>query len=133
MKVIASMSTRSPSVPWLNVAAGSAFEHEFEGYTVDRGPLPHDVGDEATVMVGGQLHRSIYRGADVDPVSPDVAGEPDVEKVFQRRPADGRPEGDRHVAHRRRRPPPPLHRPRSDGGHLLDDLLIGEVGPFTYL
>ena len=55
------------------LAAGGAFENEFEGFTVDGRPLPHDVGDKATVMIGGQFHRAIDRGADVDPVSPDVA------------------------------------------------------------
>src|SRR4051794_36064236 len=65
------------------LAAGRALEHELEGLAVELRPLSHDVGQETTVVVGGEVHPVAGRGAQVDAVGPHVAGEPDVEQVPQ--------------------------------------------------
>ena len=43
------------------LAAGRALEHELERLAVDRRPLGDDVGDEAAVVVGGQVHLAAGR------------------------------------------------------------------------
>ena len=55
--------------------AGGAVEHQLEGLAVDGGPFGDDVGDQAAVVVGGEVHRSVDGRVDVDPVGPDVTGE----------------------------------------------------------
>ena len=97
------------------LAAGGALEHELERLAVDRGPLGDDVGDEATVVLGGERASSRPVAAQSRCGGPHVAGEADVEQVLERRPADRRPERDREVAHRRRRAPAALDRLRPDG------------------
>ena len=87
------MSTCSPSVPCAERSAGDAFEDEFEGLTVDGAPLPHDVGDEATVMVGRQSIGAAYRGADIDPVGPDIAVNPTSRRYFNGVQPMGGPNG----------------------------------------
>ena len=52
MKSRASISTRSPSTPCAELAAGGTVEHELERLAVDGGPLGDDVGDEAAVVIG---------------------------------------------------------------------------------
>ena len=79
------------------LAAGGSFEHEFERLAVDARPLGDDVGDEATVVIGGEVHRPVDGGVDVDAMSPDVTGEADVEQVLERGPTDRRAERDRQV------------------------------------
>ncbi len=59
--------------------AGGAVEHELKGLAVDTGPLCHNVGDKAAVVIGRQLHGAADGSVDVDTVRPDVAGESDVE------------------------------------------------------
>jgi hypothetical protein len=109
MKSNVSISTCSPSTPRL---------------TVDVGPLGHDVGDKAAVVIGRELHRALDGRVDIDPVSPDIAREPDVQEVFEGRPSDRRPEGKRYVAGRRRGAPSPLDRVRAHRGDLCDDLVV---------
>jgi len=82
--------------------ASGAIEHELNGLTVDVGPLGHDVGDKAAVVIGRELHRALDGRVDIDPVSPDIAREPDVQEVFEGRPSDRRREAKRYVAGRRR-------------------------------
>src|SRR5829696_3768224 len=38
-------------------AAGGSGEHELERLAVDGGPFGHVIGDQAAVVVGGELHR----------------------------------------------------------------------------
>lgn len=63
--------------------AGRSLKDELERLAVDGRPLADDVGDEATVVVGGRQHVAACRHADVDPVRPHVAREPDVEEVLE--------------------------------------------------
>lgn len=115
------------------LSPGGPFEDEFEGLTVNGRPLPHDVGDQATVVIGREIHGAVDGGTDVDPVRPDVAGEPDIEEVFQGGPTDGRPKRDRQVPHGRGRSPPALDCPRPDRSELFGDLLVGQVGALADL
>src|SRR5437667_12214752 len=69
--------------PLAVLPAGRPFEGELEELTVDRRPLGDDVGDEATVMIRGEIHRAARRRADVDSVGPHVAREADVEEVLE--------------------------------------------------
>src|SRR5690349_9609158 len=48
------------------LAAGRPLEHELERQAVDLRPLSHDVGDETTVVIGGEVHPVPGRGAQVD-------------------------------------------------------------------
>src|SRR6266542_3085350 len=90
------------------LAARRAFEHELERLPVDRCPLTDDVGDEPSVVVGCDVHVAAGGLADVDAMSPQIAGEADVEEILEAHPADRRTERDREVPHRRWRPPTTL-------------------------
>src|ERR1035437_1174149 len=59
--------------------AGGAVEHQLEGLAVDTGPLGHNVGDKAAVVIGRELHWAVDGRVDVDPMGPDIPGEPNVE------------------------------------------------------
>src|ERR1017187_1337667 len=48
------------------LAAGRAFQHQLKGLAMDRRPFGDDVGHEAAVVVGGQVHLAAGRHADVD-------------------------------------------------------------------
>ena len=54
---MASRVSSSPPSPLDEVAAGGPGEVSVNGLAVAAGPLGHDVGDDAAVVVGGQLHR----------------------------------------------------------------------------
>jgi hypothetical protein len=41
------------------LAAGATFEDELERLAVDAGPLADDAGDEAAVVIGGEVHRPV--------------------------------------------------------------------------
>ena len=86
MKSRASISTRSPPMPCRELTASGAVEHELEGLAMDGGPFGDDVGDQTAVMVGGELHRAVDGGVDVDPMGPDVPGESDIQQVLEREP-----------------------------------------------
>src|SRR5580692_10508484 len=107
--------------------AGRAVQDELERLPVDGGPFGDDVGDQPAVVVGGELHRPAGRAADVDAVAPGVAGEPHVEEVFERLPADRRAEREWHESHRRRRAPPAPDRPRAYLLELAGDLGVGQI------
>ena len=109
------------------LAAGGTVEHELERLAVDAGPLGDDVGDEAAVVIGAEVHRAVDGRVDVDAMGPDVAGEADVEQVLERRPTDGRTERERQVPRRGRGAPPALDRLRAHGPELGDELVVGEV------
>src|SRR5271155_1181788 len=68
------------------LAAGGTVENQLEGLAVDAGPFGHDVGGEAAVVVGREVHGTVDCRVDVYPVGPDVPGEPDVEQVFEGSP-----------------------------------------------
>ena len=130
---MASISTRSPFVPWLNFPPAGPSSTSSNGWPWIVRPLSHDVGHQTTVVVGGEVHPVPGRGTQVDAVGPHVAGEPDVEQVPETHPTDGRAERDRQVAHRRRRPPATGDGLRADGLQLDHDLVVGEVGTLADL
>src|SRR5712691_11822780 len=109
------------------LAAGGTFEHELERLAVDRCPLRDDVADEAAVVVGGEVHRPVGGRVDVDAMGPDVTGEADVEQVLERRPTDGRTEGERQVPSRGRGAPPAFDCSRAHGLELRDELVVRQV------
>src|SRR5580658_3602991 len=113
--------------------AGRAVQHEVERLTVDRGPFDNDVGDQAAVVAWREVHRPAGRVTDVDAVTPDVAGEPHVEQVLKRLPADRRAERERQVPHRRRCAPPAPDRLRAYLLELADQLRVGEAGALADL
>ena len=115
------------------LAARGPVEHELERLAVDARPLGDDVGDETTVVVGGEVHRVAGRGAQVDAVGPHVAREPDVEQVPEPHPADGRPERDRQVAHRAAASASDRRRPSGRWPQLGHDLVVREVGALADL
>jgi hypothetical protein len=104
--------------------ASGATEHELKGLTMDIGPLGHNVGDNAAIVRGRELHRSADCHVDIDPVSPDISREPDVQKVFEGRPSDRRSKREGNVTGWRRRAPPTFDCPWSNRGNLRDDLVI---------
>src|SRR4051794_4353513 len=69
-------------------AAGWAFEHELERLAVDAGPFGDDVGHQASVVIGGEVHRPADGRVNVDAVGPHVTREADVEQVLHWRPSD---------------------------------------------
>ena len=115
------------------LAASGAVEDELERLAVDAGPFGDDVGDEAAVVVGAEVHRSVDGGVDVDAVSPDVAGKADVEQVFERCPTDGRPEREGQVPSWGRGAPAALDRLRAHGCELGDQFCVGQVVAFADL
>src|ERR1700733_12968656 len=108
-------------------AAGRPVKHQVERQPVELRPFGHDVGDQPTVVVRLEVHRPACRVADVDAVAPHVAGEPHVEQVLQRPPANGRTERQRGEPHRGRGPPAAPDRLRSDGLQLPDELRVRQV------
>src|SRR5580658_2393776 len=108
-------------------AAGRPVKHQVERQPVELGPFGDDVGDQPAVVVRLEVHRPARRVADVDPVAPHVAGEPHVEQVLQRPPANGRSERQRGEPHRRRGPPAALDRLRADSLQLPDELRAGQL------
>ena len=64
------------------LAAGGSFQDELERLAVDAGPFSYDVGDEATIVVGGQVHGPVDRLVQIDTMAPHVTGETDVEQVL---------------------------------------------------
>src|ERR1700753_3570470 len=108
-------------------AGGPPLEHQVERQPVELRPFGHDVGDQPTVVVRLEVHRPACRVADVDAVAPHVAGDPHVEQVLQRPPANGRTERQRGEPHRSRGPPAALDRLRSDSLQLPDELRVGQV------
>ena len=113
--------------------AGRAVENQLEGLAVDASPFGHDVGDEAAVVVGRELHGTVDGRMDVYPMGPDIPGEPDVEQVLEGSPSDRRPEWEGDVARGRRRVPPALDRLRAYGGDLHDELVVRELAPLANL
>src|SRR5438105_11809222 len=61
-------------------AAGSAGQVQVERLAVELCPLPDDVGDEASVVDGVDVHAPTGGGMDVDAVRPGVASEADFEE-----------------------------------------------------
>src|ERR1700678_1886673 len=86
-------------------AAGWPVNDQVERLTVELRPFGYDVGDQPAVVVRLEVHWPSRRVADVDPVAPHVPGEPHVEQVLQRPPADRRSERQGGEPHRRRGPP----------------------------
>src|SRR5579863_9409762 len=72
--------------------AGRPVKHQVERQPVELRPFGRDVGDQPAVVVRLEVHRPARRVADVDAVAPHVAGEPHIEQVLQRPPANGRTE-----------------------------------------
>src|ERR1700722_7053860 len=108
-------------------AAGRPVKHQGERLTVELRPFGHDVGDQPAVVVRPEVHRPARRVADVDPVAPHVAGEPHVQQVPQRPPANGRSERQRGEPHRRRGSPAALDRLRAGSLQLPDELRVGQL------
>src|ERR1700733_4261314 len=108
-------------------AAGRPVKYQVERLTVELRPFGHDVGDQPAVVVRLEVHRPARRVADVDPVAPHVAGEPHVEQVLQRPPANRRSERQGGEPHRRRGPPAALDRPRADTLQLPGELRVGQL------
>src|ERR1700722_19050278 len=108
-------------------AAGRPVKYQVERLTVKLGPFGYDVGAQPAVVVRLEVHRPARRVADVDPVAPHVAGEPHVEQVLQRPPANGGSERQRGEPHRRRGPPAALDRLRADGLQLPGELRVGQL------
>ena len=106
------------------VPASGAIEHELKGLAMDIGPLGHNVGDKAAIVSGRELHRALDCHVDIDPVSPDISREPDVQKVFEGRPSDRRSKREGNITGWRRCAPPPFDCPWSYGGDLRDDLVF---------
>jgi hypothetical protein len=106
------------------VPASGAIEHKLKGLAMDIGPLGHNVGDQAAIVSGRELHRALDCYVDIDPVSPDISREPDVQKVFEGRPSDRRSKREGNVTGRRRCAPPTFDCPWSHRGDLRDDLVI---------
>ena len=132
-KSTASISTRSPSTPWLNLPPAGPSSTSSNGWPWMVGPFGDDVGDEAAVVIGGEVHRPVDGGVDVDAMGPDVTGEADVEQVLERGPTDRRTERERQVPRRGRGAPPPLDRLRADGPELGDELVVRQVGALADL
>ena len=88
--------------------AGGTVEHELEGLAVDIGPFGDDVGDQAAVVIGGEVHRAVdrrwmsMRWAQTSRVNPTSS------RYLSGAHPMGGPNGKRHVARRRRRAPPAL-------------------------
>ena len=89
-------------------------------------PFGHDVGDKPAVVVRLEVHRPARRVANVDPVAPHITGEPHVEQVLQRPPANGRSERQRGEPHRGRGSPAALDRFRADRLQLPGELRVGQ-------
>ena len=118
MKSSVSISMRSPATPWVNLPPAGPSKTSSNAWSWIRGPLRDNVGDEAAVVIGREAHRTSDGRVDVDPVGPHVAGEPDVEQVFEWRPSDRRPEWKGDVTGRRRGSPPAFDCLRSYRGDL---------------
>ena len=112
---------------------GRTIEHEFERLTVDGGPFGDDVGDEATVVISGQLHRAVDCHVDVDPVRPDVPSESDIQQVLERRPSDRWPERKGYVPRRSWRAPTAFDRLWTHGAHPQDEFFVRQVVAFADL
>src|ERR1700733_14096587 len=79
--------------------AGRPVKHQVERQVVDLGPFGDYFGLQPAVVVRLEVHRPACRGADVNAVAPHVAGEPHVEQVLQRPPANRRTEPPRGAPH----------------------------------
>ena len=94
-KSTASIVISSPPPPWVKVPPTGPVRWRVQGWPWQPAPLGRRVGDDATVVLAGELHRLAGGLGDVGPVHPGVAGEDDVDEVaiFQR-----------HLRRRRSRP-----------------------------
>ena len=82
------MWTSSPPIPVHEGAAGGTVEDEGERLAVGGRPFGDDVGEDASVVDRVVVGFDGDGVGDVDPVSPHVAGEADVEQVRQRLTSD---------------------------------------------
>ena len=80
-KSTASIVISSPPSPWVKVPPAGPVRCSVHGLAVAPAPLGGGVGDDATVVLGGELHRLAGGLGDVGPVHPGVAGEDDVDEV----------------------------------------------------
>src|SRR5258706_9234249 len=119
--------------PLAVLPAGGALEHKFERFPMNRPPFGDDVSYEPAVVLGGQMHVAADRVTNIDPVGPHIAGKADVEEVLQRRPTDGRPDGNLHVAGGQRCAPPPFDGSGSNDKELRHQLGVGQIRAFTDL
>ena len=104
--------------------ASGAIEHELKGLTMEVGPLGHNVGDKEAIVSGRELHRAIDRYVNIDPVSPDISREPDIQEVLEGRPSDRRSKWKGNVTGWRRCAPPTFDCPRSYRCDLRDGLVV---------